>query len=208
MKPADKLKELVGRIAPVLKGHGFSRKGLTFYINRDGNYGLINFQKSTKSNSDMIIFTINIGVISRRLLQFFSAEQRSTDLFVDNCHWRERIGFMLPTRQDKWWTIEANTSTEHLAEELCEYIVSLAIPEINKYIEDEALRDLWLSGRSPGLTNFQRLMNLSVMVKALGPSDELESVMRDLQQAVEGQPTASVAERHLRRLEQESAPAL
>lgn len=205
MKSADKFRELVTKmIASCLKGRGFSRKGLTFYINQHENYGLINFQKSTKSNSDVVIFTVTVGVVSRRLLRFFSSEQRSANLLVDDCHWRERLGFLLPSRQDKWWTIDANTSITYLAEEISDYITALAIPKLNEYVRDESLRDLWLSGHSPGLTNFQRLMNLSVMIKALGPMNRLELVVNELQQSVEGTPTAFVAKAHLQRLEQEN----
>jgi hypothetical protein len=126
------------------------------------------------------------------------------NLLLDDCQWRQRLGFLMPNHRDEWWSIEAATSIESLGKRICESLENLAIPEIDRYIQDQALRDLWLSGHSPGLTNFQRLMNLSVLMKALGPQTKAELIVRELLDAAKGKPTASIAHAHIRRLEQES----
>lgn len=184
-----------------MKERGFSRKKLTFYRDYKDTIGLINFQKSIRSKAECVIFTINIGIISRRLYCFFkSVDNQSIDLSLDNCHLRERIGFLLTDRQDKWWAIDANTDLDFLFDKICNDIQTFALPEIQKFNDDEALRDLWLSARSPGLTDFQRLMNLTVLLKILGPSERLAPVIDELQQRVEGQLSASTAELHLKKL--------
>jgi len=65
---------------------------------------------------------------------------------------------------------------------------------------DEALRDLWLSGASPGLNEFERFKNLSVLLKAIGPSDLLEPVLHNLLRVTEGQMAASTARYHIQKL--------
>ena len=42
----EEFKEFLKLIAPMLKVYGYSRRGQNFYTRRDGNWGVINFQKS------------------------------------------------------------------------------------------------------------------------------------------------------------------
>ena len=55
-----------------------------------------------------------------------------------------------------------------------------AVPEISRYVSDEALRDLWLSGRSPGLGEYERLRYLAVLLKAISPGEHLEPTLEAL----------------------------
>lgn len=73
-------------------------------------------------------------------------------------------------------------------------------PIINKYISDEALRDLWLSGQSPGISSVRRLMYLSVMLRALGPIESLNDVSRDLEYHAKGKPYSLIVRDHLEKL--------
>ena len=61
--------------------------------------------------------------------------------------------------------------------EIEKHVVNLAVPMIEQYIRDEALRDLWLSGASPGETDLMRLRYLAVLLKALGPDVHLEPTL-------------------------------
>ena len=112
----------------------------------------------------------------------------------------QRLGHLLPEHRDIWWSIDADTSLEDLGQEIQRTLIELAIPELERYMCDEALRDLWLSGISPGLTDFQRLMNVSVLLKMLGPEDALPTVLEDLRRVSAGKPSAAVAEVHIQRL--------
>jgi hypothetical protein len=195
-------------LAPTLKQHGFSQSGRTFYLRREGNWGLVNFQKSTKSSAERIVFAVNLGIASSRLLEFFPPRRlRVSGLAAKpqiwDCHWQMRLGSLVADQKDIWWTVEANTRLEQLGLEIDGYIRNLAIPELSKYIRDEALRDLWLSGHAPGLTEFMRLMNLSVLLKTLGPLNLLEPTLNELWRVAEGKPIASVAEIHMQRLKLE-----
>jgi hypothetical protein len=48
---------------------GFQRQGSIWRIVRQGNAGIIEFQKSTKNTSDKILFTVNLAVIYGALLE-------------------------------------------------------------------------------------------------------------------------------------------
>jgi len=193
-------------ISPVLKQYGYRRKALTFHLSRHGNWGVLNFQKSRKSTSEVIYFTLNLGVASAKLLVFSGSRFAEAAPALEDCHWRERLGFLLPEHQDKWWTIDANSSVPQLADEFRRHLQGFAVPTIEKYIADEALRDLWLSGASPGLTEVQRLMNLSVLLGSTEQSELLSSVLGELERVSRGKPTAAIVYRHIQRLKEKFYP--
>ena len=181
-RSAQAFKELVAQIGDALKERAFTRYGPTFSQERGGNWGLIEFQRSQKTSADKIVFTVNLGVVSGRLARFFSVplEKGGRPPGTSEWHWRQRLGFLLPERQDQWWTVGDGSEVDLVCQTIREALLGLALPEIDKHLQDESLRDLWLTGRSPGLTNVQRLKSLAVLLKALGPNDRLTSVLDDL----------------------------
>jgi hypothetical protein len=83
------------------------RRGQTFFRREDGNWGLINLQKSTSSTRQLIRFTVNVGIFSERIGSAYRAPSGGPPR-ERLCHYRERIGYLLPVRQDYWWTIDAS----------------------------------------------------------------------------------------------------
>lgn len=192
-------KDLIKGISQSLKSEGFSRKGQSFYTKHEENWGVINFQKSTSGNEKSVVFTVNLGIASGRLFRF-SGKLIEDRPLIEDCHWRQRLGFLLPEKKDVWWTIVVTTLLDRLVKDMENLLCQYGIPEIEKNIRDETLRDLWLTGKSPGLTNFERLKNLSVLIKAIGPTDLLNSVLEELKHISEGQPFATTARYHIQRL--------
>jgi len=186
-------------VAPALKQEGFSRRKHRFYRRTEGHWGLIEFQKSVKTTAEAVTFTVNIGVVSKRLVRFFSPQDVEAVPTIGNCHWRERLGFLLPERDDTWWIADTTSSDQVVAEVLTQ-LVDIGIPELTKHMDDSVLKELWLSNQSPGLTNLQRLMNLSVLLKDNRSHDALQKVIEQLRQISEGKPTAPVVQNHLRKL--------
>jgi len=180
------LKEIV---SPLMRERGYTRRRNTFYLPYAGNYGLINFQKSVSNNSETLRFTINLGVASARLLDFLATKHQGLDLLIDDCHWSSRIGFFLSPPHDKWWTINAGTSLAEVGREINGCLIEIAVPEVEKHLSDTALRDLWLSGNSPGLTSFQRLVYLSLLLKTIGPRDLLEDTINQIKLNSENDPS-------------------
>lgn len=52
----------------------------------------------------------------------------------------------------------------------------------------------------PGLTDIQRLMNLSVLLVVLGPQEQLDEVIKEMDQLSEGRPTRPMVASHIRNL--------
>ena len=157
-------KRMISEINNAIKPLGFKKKGDTFFYTQENNLGLINFQKSNKSSSESITFTINAGVYSNSLHILDSPGMESKPSLSD-CHWLTRVGFLLPENKDFWWYINSNTVLSDLKDEIIYLLTSVVIPEIKKHISDDSLLEDWMKGISSGLTEPQMYLYLIGMLK-------------------------------------------
>jgi hypothetical protein len=195
MQPNDDFKKMINTVAPLLKLKGYSRKGNAFYKQQGGNWGLVSSQKSQKNTAFQIVFTINLGICSKLLMEFRSDSAANKPPTIEKCHWSRRIGGLLPIHSDKWWSINTETSIDSFCHEI-ETSLQVTIGEIDKYISDEQLLSLWLSSASPGITVLQRLMYLSVFLKSVGNDKLLKITLQQLQKMSEGKSSAFVVKQH------------
>src|SRR4051812_28773507 len=98
-------KKLLSEIGTVLSAYGFTKKGDTFFSAKNENWALIDFQKSRSSSPDKIVFTITIGICSVALRRFAN-EDLSVNPKIEDCHWKKRIGMLLPINNDFWFQID------------------------------------------------------------------------------------------------------
>jgi hypothetical protein len=199
MSQATRFRELLDCIGRTLAPSGLKKSGPQLYIRRDGNWVGISFQKSIRTSRDTIVFTINAGITSGRLLAFAGIQPAGVPNDRER-HWSMRLGSMLSPASDRWWVLDDATRIEDLCAELAALIRDVALPQCEALIADEALRDLWLAGTSPGLTEIDRLKNLSILLKSLGPSDRLDETLKRLQTLSAGKPTEPMVRYHLNRL--------
>jgi hypothetical protein len=142
----------------VLKPLGFSRHGKLFRLIEQDNCGIIEFQRSGKNSRDGLLFTVNLGVVCGELLDSVGELRKAR---VVDAHVRERIGMLLPGRPDKWWEISRATEACVLEREISDLILRKAVPYIQSYLGTDRIISLWESGRSPGLTDGQRVQFLT-----------------------------------------------
>jgi hypothetical protein len=143
---------------------GFVRHGAALRVIDKTNSGIIEFQKSTKSSRERLLFTINLGIICGELLE--PDQPRLNKARIRDAHLRHRVGMLLPSRQDKWWEITASTDANVLAAEVSDIIVREVVPYIQRYLDTDDLIALWESGKSPGLTDLQRIRYLDKLRNA------------------------------------------
>ena len=137
---------------------GFHRRGSILRIVTQGNAGIIEFQKSTKNTNNKIFFTVNLAVICGALLE---PDQPSLEKARSmGAHLRQRIGMLMPGRPDKWWEISEASTVGTLASEVSEVIATEGAPYVARYLDVNELVALWESGKSPGLTEMQRVRYL------------------------------------------------
>ena len=76
-------------------------------------FQVINLQRSKHSSRERILFTINLGVASKRLL---ALERHPSDISTVKeyeCHWRERLDSLCLDEINKWWEVDhASVLTE------------------------------------------------------------------------------------------------
>ena len=80
---------------------------------------------------------------------------------------RERIGAFLANPADHWWTVTGGNDAANIEEELIALLVSGAVPFLAAHLDDADLLSLWRTGRAPGLTEAQRLRNITQLEAAL-----------------------------------------
>lgn len=195
----EDFKSVITEVNAYLKNYGFKKHKDTFFIKKDNNWGLINFQKSKDPGNTK--FTINLGVVSGVLRDFIQGEKLLDTPDLTECHLCKRIGDLLPEGTDYWWQIDNTESFGTLVNEINEVLKSIAIVEIHKNISDEMLLQQWIKGSSPGITEYQRLEYLAILLKFYA-DDRFQIAAENLIAFSKGKSIASGAKETLRLLEQ------
>lgn len=193
---------LLAKIATTLKQRGFQRKGNSFWSSTAGNWAIIQLQRSTKSSAAATTFTLNLGTASKALLGFFGKAARVPK--IEECHWRQRIGFTLPVATDRWWQLTSADEVGTVADEVNDALVDFGLPAIKSHLSDTSMRELWLSGCAPGLTETDRLKFLSALLNIQGLDAESVTIAARLRAESIGKPTAGLASMHVRKLASEN----
>jgi hypothetical protein len=176
---ADLASAIKDSVGPVLKHAGFKRKGLHFTRELPEVWHLVSFQKSRSSTAARTSFTVNLGVASKRVLQFTEFEKPPA---VEECHWQQRLGQLGPERTDLWW--ELGVARDDL-DEVANRLRQFGLPALEPLSNDAALRDLWLTGSSPGNNDHRRLLYLSTVLAFIGPPDRMAEVKAEMQAFME-----------------------
>jgi len=157
--PKDIYDCVIESSAQMVSGLGFFRRGATLRKISDGNAAIIEFQKSSKSGHHDLLFTVNLGIVCGELIEEDQPPLARAGSI--NAHLRQRIGMLLPDRSDKWWQIAQGTDKGSLVTEVSSLIFYEAAPYLERHLDTNALVALWESGKSPGLTETQRMRYLA-----------------------------------------------
>jgi hypothetical protein len=142
-------------LAPVLREAGYCKAGrCTFMAQDEETKRFVHVQPSRTTTTDYLVFTINLGVLSMTLAKRMRCDTAKHGIL--DCHWQERLGFLMPDPQDRWWTASTDAEALEVGKLVADLVKTFAIPELNRLTSTQALATLWRSGRSPGLTKHQR----------------------------------------------------
>lgn len=138
-------------IGQAIKDRGYKRKGSTFENKTEDVLLMVNIQKSAKGGARQTTLTVNLGVfiLSEKLGQL---NRRPT---IWDCHWRRRLGNLLPRPADQWWQIEDENSAYLVAHEIIRLLGEFGFPALDRVSSSAKLVSLWQTGQSPGLTEFE-----------------------------------------------------
>lgn len=157
------LQELLSELDASLEAENFRRKKAT-YVKRNGNFWLLaNWQLSKDDLVGKVKFTINVGVHDLRLAKILE-ESNPPDIW--DCHLRQRIGFLMPEHEDKWWIVDPTLPISiALIDEFKAVLGNYVLPFLSRFTERDDLLNLWRSGIAPGQTDRQRVYFISLLEK-------------------------------------------
>lgn len=161
MTSAEFMKVILEKIHAALKPAGFKKSGTAFLTERNDVVWVVQVQKSQKTTRELLVTTVNLGVFSHLLAARLG--QDSSKPTVWDCHWQERIGFLVPERYDKWWEVASNEKAHDVGDEIVGILTKHGIPTLEHLSSTSSLRSLWTTGKSPGLTEVQRRRYLSLI---------------------------------------------
>ncbi len=193
-------KNILDRVGNFLKHHNYGKKGNTFYRFEKNNWMLINFQKSVSSSPRKVLFTINVGICSTALRKTLNEIPQNVKPIIDDCHWQKRIGYIMAQKQDIWWEVNNNADIEGLANNILLIIDTFVFPEIEQYVSDESLEKEWLNERMAGLTDLQRYIYLTTLLK-LNNKNELLVVVEKMKAFSKGKSFEYTIYEHIKELE-------
>ena len=116
--------------------------------------------------------------------------QRSMTSTQDSVWFTINIGGV-PEPIDEWIVIDGRSNVERLAQQLLTHLKGFVLPSLDAHGTDAALAKLWPEGQSPGLTDFNRLLYLAVLLHDSGSQAALDSVIRELDQLTVGEPASA-----------------
>jgi len=160
-----KFKQVLTATWSILKAAGYSKRGSRFRLARDNNIAMIDFQRSTENSAKTLKFTVNLVVISGEAMRRWDPEKDLSKASIWDAHLQERIGVIV-ANEDRWWTITPYEPVSAIEAEISHIVEMHAIPFLERYARDTDLIALWRTGRSPGLTEGQRVRNLAFLEDA------------------------------------------
>lgn len=165
-------------VTPLLKPMGFRKVGLAYEKEDAEAIVVIGYQRSVQGGA-CDRFTVNLGIGSKRLFAF-EDQPKSKRTPVELCHWRMRLGRTLEESTDAWWELCGPADAPAVGEEQQEILKTRALPLLERMASDDALRAEWMAGKAPGLTELQRLLNLSVLLDHPNHRSEQRAVIGEL----------------------------
>lgn len=115
-------------IAPMLKQHGFRKRGRNFHRLVGEMYQAVNIQSTRLNSGSRGRFTVNLGVYCERVNAIADpsmVKQPPTEVI---CTVRARIGTLMPRQDDKWWTVSPQTDMRALAGRVAKHVEEYGLP--------------------------------------------------------------------------------
>ena len=149
MAATEYKKVILAALAETLGPSGFRKRGSIFTRGRNDVVHLISLQSSTESTAVSLRVTVNLAI----WVEALADERKKPD--VSASQWRQRIGSVMPVRNDHWWVARSEAESRSVAAEICSAIQKYGLPALDAVLSTTDLAALWESDRSPGLTAVQ-----------------------------------------------------
>jgi hypothetical protein len=116
----------------LLKARGFTKSGNN-WVRRQEWTRVINLQLSSYNSAEEASFTINLGILIPALRAACGEPPIEGNPKEYDCDLRQRIGWLRPHRQDKWWSVSPSADPAHLATELADTLLHYGLPWFDSF---------------------------------------------------------------------------
>jgi hypothetical protein len=161
--------DLLNRVQRELSKDGFDRVGDEFAKAAAETCRLIGFQRSSKRRPGWLKFTINVGVISKRIAGLMDEKR---DKLAHQGHVVKRIGFLLPRNEDVWWTLSARVNLDMIFAEVVGVLNLGGLPFLNRLDSDSALRQFLWDQVKTNSASYEEHYYLSILEAAKGTEND------------------------------------
>lgn len=167
------------RVAPVLRAAGYSGSGQNFHRRIGSNWAAINVQRGSSSTSAELTFTVNLGTASTevRIEDGWDPDEPAAEV---ECHWRTRLGALLPGHHDRWWTVRSDmllVELEVLGDTIADHLTSVGLPMLEAMATDEAILATWLDGEPTHGMVPAAMDVVGPILRRIGPPERLASYL-------------------------------
>lgn len=125
------------KITDYLKENDFKKRGNHFYKSNGSIGYCVNIQNDKWNDANQIRFTLNVGIFTEAF--WHECEDfKNTGIIPTfpkeyECAIRERIGDLLPVKEDKWYCITSGTDGMKLWSEIERDLTEYALPFFTRY---------------------------------------------------------------------------
>lgn len=183
---------------------GFVANGYLLSRRTNDTVVVIDIQKDRKSSTkEEIRFTINVGISVDALREIAAVDggpSSSEVPLLERCHWRQRLGRLLPAQRDVWWSVRDEQTAKSVCDEIASGLTDIAFPVLEAMASSDALVKAWQVGRGEGLTEYERRVNLAKLLIALGRREQAQAAVQALEDSSLGKSWAVSAAYDVREL--------
>ena len=144
-----------------LKGYNFSKKGGNFIRESENFYEVINFRQDKYSTKEEALFAVNIGVISKKIL-----EHRKFKFFNNLMHnqWQNRLSGLMGNG-DLWVDVNKTVHIEGLLKQVERDLTHYVLPSLQQHSDEfYIVEKLWASIESGKILPFNTAEDLLILV--------------------------------------------
>ena len=175
--PKSLTRTVLGRVSkeflgPLLMTHGFTRKAPHFFRPSADLFHCVHLQASQWGGASSGQFTINLGATSASLYGHWTSRPLPSNPATAIWPIQQRIGLLSPSRRDLWWTVDANTETVSLGQQVVQFVSEFGLPFFDAFPDSEAILHAIRANRSvPGITDPQRPLLEAMLLVDRGEKD-------------------------------------
>lgn len=182
-----------------LAGKGFLKNREYLMRTCDECWMLVHVQRSTRSTRDCILFTINLGIVYKLILDARNIVGFEQYPNFDYYSWRRRLGDYWQPGEDPWWEVRGENDVERIGLHVRTLLFDEALPEMEAIATARSLRDS-RSLDTSDLRSVSGAEELLILFARLGPREQAQPLLERLRKRVAGTPWVHDVERLAERL--------